>query len=1045
MTNTHKTSLKLISLLISVLIISLPSVLATQLNLIQYSGDEGVNGFHRSTDELQIKVQAQVDYDDTISRQQLRLVIADTYVLFQDCQPLAGVFECTYIKPVFALSGVQQYTVQLIDDTEITSTTPTPLLEKSFTLTVDTLQPVIEAIAITPKVSETGDVSVSIRASDRAVLGNDALCSGISTFIFTLDGTIPAGEVSGGDACNWDKPVALKLTVPDGRYNLCVSARDKVGHQSQPSCDSVLIDASAPQVNKVIFLVRGQETDYLNTDGDINVDIILAFDDPNLIPESIWADLGRISPTTGRVQPLRLNKTHYIFRDLSLAGFQTCSIGVTATDTLGNVLEETLTCTLKQDNTPPRFVGFRTNFVDADINFFIGKSTNLTIILEDRGSGIIKQDVYINLQNVKGDAGRHPDHCIEVNDVFECYLAFTTDLEDRPVSITVAGITQDVAGNRMEDPAILNLEVKTNAPVIYSYERLYVSNSDQFVEGYMIPGDLLELRINASNYDPRQVYADMSIIGGDRHKAPVECGITIQNDSICIFDQIAQIADEGFVTVSYAGYNGETTTIEVPVRVYADINSTSPSFWKTSRSNCEPTPVDREITSFMNYRLTCTQKLLPLKPDQELLSMTFDKTKCEGDMQDVADIHLYNPGASPFFGIFLQPADFRVDKSTINCPVSVITRVGNAITRHPEIINITLEWDYYSNPYGEIGNVLNDKLEKELKNVDDIASFVQEAEDIIAFLRKICELKSLISGLIGIADLLLDILGSLAALLKTNPVTEAPGEAVDSARAGFCTGGKGALEKLVSDHWLWQLLDEFCALLNCASTDTNWGGSDEPDYLGAQAFKTAGGGLWCSNINDVLSNVGIKGVKIWDIKESLVLSTVCLCLPGVVRNLNKLMQVKCRYAVCIAEDVVAEGYPVSYCENERNYNMCKYIYGEVFNLIPFADLVGDFVNIFREIYQDPWNALGLVWGLLCDGLCQVSYNLAYAVCIIPKTAAKISDSVVTVTNMLDDGYWDIPDAYCSRALDLLEEQEEAKEEAKEAQRQAEADASGQTT
>ena len=51
--------LKIISILLACLVATMPIAFATKLNIVQYSGNEGVDGFHGAVDNVNIKVQGE--------------------------------------------------------------------------------------------------------------------------------------------------------------------------------------------------------------------------------------------------------------------------------------------------------------------------------------------------------------------------------------------------------------------------------------------------------------------------------------------------------------------------------------------------------------------------------------------------------------------------------------------------------------------------------------------------------------------------------------------------------------------------------------------------------------------------------------------------------------------------------------------------------------------------------------------------------------------------------------------------------------------------
>lgn len=79
-----------------------------------------------------------------------------------------------------------------------------------------------------------------------------------------------------------------------------------------------------------------------------------------------------------------------------------------------------------------------------------------------------------------------------------------------------------------------------------------------------------------------------------------------------------------------------------------------------------------------------------------------------------------------------------------------------------------------------------------------------------------------------------------------------------------------------------------------------------------------------------------------NIKDSLILSTVTLCLPGILEKTYQYQQIKCEEVVCTYE-ALKNGLDPSFCERQSDYQTCKYVVGEVFALPGF-----NFVEQIRE-------------------------------------------------------------------------------------------------
>ena len=182
-----------------------------------------------------------------------------------------------------------------------------------------------------------------------------------------------------------------------------------------------------------------------------------------------------------------------------------------------------------------------------------------------------------------------------------------------------------------------------------------------------------------------------------------------------------------------------------------------------------------------------------------------------------------------------------------------------------------------------------------------------------------------------------------------------------------------------------------------------------------------------------------------DVKESIVMSAVCVCLPGIVYNLKKWRQINCRYAVCLGNDVLEKGYPTSYCHDERSQLLCNFVVGQIFEMIPFAWLYNQFSSMVQEFYANPISVVAAVSGCLCGGCTKRMFNwdycsetkfeeklvggdapplkgILYFYCTIAKTAAKLGDAITAINKMRGEKYWtyETSGEWCEQAEELLD-------------------------
>ena len=130
-------------------------------------------------------------------------------------------------------------------------------------------------------------------------------------------------------------------------------------------------------------------------------------------------------------------------------------------------------------------------------------------------------------------------------------------------------------------------------------------------------------------------------------------------------------------------------------------------------------------------------------------------------------------------------------------------------------------------------------------------------------------------------------------------------------------------------------------------------------------------------------------------KNNLVLSAVNLCIPGIIENLDKQRQIKCRYALCLIDDV-PQGTPKQVCDDAQDYAMCTYVYGQLFGLLPIAFFNG-LISQIKSFFTSP---MALLSGILSASCMYLNTGSAVAyggtACKFRSLLAQLGDIARTI-------------------------------------------------
>ena len=112
-----------------------------------------------------------------------------------------------------------------------------------------------------------------------------------------------------------------------------------------------------------------------------------------------------------------------------------------------------------------------------------------------------------------------------------------------------------------------------------------------------------------------------------------------------------------------------------------------------------------------------------------------------------------------------------------------------------------------------------------------------------------------------------------------------------------------------------------------------------------------------------------------EVKDSLLLSTVTACVPGILEKVDEYKQIKCEEVVCTYEALKA-GLDPGFCSKQAGYKTCRYVTGEIF-AIPGINFVEQLREGIAQYLANP-QALAIAGmralrasSLTCSGLCDI--------------------------------------------------------------------------
>lgn len=149
-----------------------------------------------------------------------------------------------------------------------------------------------------------------------------------------------------------------------------------------------------------------------------------------------------------------------------------------------------------------------------------------------------------------------------------------------------------------------------------------------------------------------------------------------------------------------------------------------------------------------------------------------------------------------------------------------------------------------------------------------------------------------------------------------------------------------------------------------------------------------------------------------NVKDSLILSIVMMCIPGILEKTMEWKEIKCETAVCSYE-AVKNNLDPAFCKKQASYKTCKYIMGEVFAMPPLAileylrDLIASVLaNPAGYIYSFFVMEARIVTGETCaiGSACDPTINMPLSVAVPLVVFNDALATYQTFVDMMENGF-----------------------------------------
>ncbi|HLF54715.1 MAG TPA: hypothetical protein VI612_03270 [Candidatus Nanoarchaeia archaeon] len=1050
--------LQKITLVMIYLIISLPIVFAQELNLNKFSGKDGANGYARSVDEITVETIVSIPGEDIISPEQLRLYLGETFTFFDSCtkQANSAYYTCVF-KSDMETYAPMNFKIEMRDDDGAV------VAQQSFTIQPDIQAPAVKTFNIEPPTSN-GAVTISYNAEDYGTTyGDPEDCSGIKTITVKSGNDVLLTEAGTLGQCVKESTVPVSI-AKTGRQNVCITAKDFVNREDAPTCVSIIVDKSPPDIRSTVILDQENFPITHVHAGEERLASINAIitDDGEVDVSSVFGNFAQLNPNLpDAIQPDVISGDLYSWANIPVSEVKTCKISVKATDTLGNTATKEFSCVIKADDTVPIVKGIISH-AEKNGTPLYGYGTNLVIEFEEKdntggpGIGMGSVKAYLDMSSLGMGDHAQADDCQQISGaIWQCYWMMNppASIKEGQYNVALTSDSQDDLGNTIDvrqEYDIIYDNVGPAKPEIVDF-KVVTGQAGVEYKGGAVRGNFVQYTVKSADFSTAE--ANFTEIGGIAAMQATSC-----TETECIFESLVDLSGPytSYLTFNFYDEAKNKASDTTKLEIYGVDNETKAKYWTTPEITCTPRLIDRETSMIVAPRAACRLSLSTPRKDITTLTVVGPPTPqdCTGDVTDnLNDVYMVNNGEgsiNPYLFFVFEPKDYTVDQLNINCSLQVyskraVTTAGTTryyVSPQPQSIDANVTFQFYNQPLANAYTRVDRDIRHAMDNSLAKASWLGQLNKVLYYFEVACQMKVVLTNVIGVLYALAILLGIAKEAVEKSPYTAAT-PALKKAKEAVCGFEENLQDAYAGDYvgTLMEVFDSICAIANCQlKQGKRWVGSFGSEKMDTSQNPDAwkgGYAPYCDDIQQYFSDTYGGEFQDFaekyktqplDIKDSLILSTICLCLPGIISNVEKMRQIQCFKAVCLHDYVKQQGYPTSFCNQMYNYFWCTYVAGEIFALVPFSAFFEDLLQKSINIVTDPVGAAFTGLGMLVGGICKEQCKgeipwWGLALCGLTRTVSIIGEAIGAWNQYITNkDIWEpVGTQYCDRMEDIEDE------------------------
>lgn len=891
--------------------------------------------------------------------------------------------------------------------------------------------------------SNSGNATLNYDITDTAFDGS-AGCSGLSSIDVWWKGSETDNiEFNATPAnCNYKGSRTLAITE-SGTGELYIKAEDKLGNSKESSKQNITIDVDAPEISGLRILEKGTENELTRIAQNTNfpVDIEFLIEDDNL--SVITADVHSIHDNNAINSQYRniavplssciINTTpgsasgsskYYcrIYDKLLRISGSSIWINVTATDASGNKASERLEKTFEIDNERPDVV-MTTSYCDSKSRCYIKDGIN-QIHIKLTKQNFEKKSIYFQVGNVNARV----INCT-AGDCYGSILLSCTGTQQARILNVAPFISQDDSGNIIK-PYSTQFYCDNAPPLIKNTTWL---SDAQLVHNLIMTGRTLTLIVDVLEAESEELNASAWLDKIKNATEPGRCNKYSDTKINCTWT-ISSITDgyyDANVIINITDTAGNLASKTDTVRVLGLMsNNETPSGLTIALNNMLPSgPINRitlSLASFnaVPYYAYAYYTIGKKSNDVQLLSQELTADKCQyedstGNRSSARTVFSEIKVADKFKGIgdnhridlTFDPSNNNAngidDNFKIICNISAFQRVGTYVYSNPQQLVIEMPFSLKNSQLDTPGEQYVKKIRETEASLNGSGTkLIKELDKALVMLQKICNTKQFIDYA-GMAGVVVQTAGIGLNALGFGSIGE-PLQTKGDQTVKYIRDIRDTVWDPKSTGNIFGFLAQACDFVSCNLAFNKWGidtvDTQTVDFLKSNVGKLPAG------IGDELTD----SLTSSDMKKSITMSVMKLCLPGVIYNMNKYKQMQCEYLQCL-KVYSATGLDVSQCEALLSSKTCSIIVGEAFEL-PFIrigkNLFSNAGDLIRNSYGYGFAAF-MTW-VKDSTVCKGEEADSLFLCAIPEQIKQYL-STQKKSKLAASFYYDETRDFCATA------------------------------